>query len=63
MVQTPAPNADLDPLIEAYKKDVDVTLIRENLKLTLEERLNKLYALQQLAVELHRAGQTTRKPE
>ena len=27
---------DPDPVIEAYKKDVDRTLIRENLKLTLE---------------------------
>jgi len=25
---------DPDPVIEAYKKDVDLTLIRENLKLT-----------------------------
>jgi len=31
-----------DPVIEAYKKDVDRTLIRENLKLTVEERLLKL---------------------
>jgi hypothetical protein len=27
------PSRDLDPVIEAYKKDVDVTLIRENLRL------------------------------
>ena len=27
---------DPDPVIEAYKKDVDRTLIRENLKLTPE---------------------------
>ena len=33
---------DPDPVIEAYKKDVDRTLIRENLKLTPEERLRKL---------------------
>jgi hypothetical protein len=31
-----------DPVIEAYKKDVDRTLLRENLKLTPEARLNKL---------------------
>ena len=35
---------DPDPVIEAYKKDVDRTLIRENLKLTPEQRLLKLQA-------------------
>jgi hypothetical protein len=36
------PPADLyDPVIEAYKKDVDRTLLRENLKLTVEQRLRK----------------------
>jgi hypothetical protein len=29
---------DRDPVVEAYKKDIDRTLIRENLKLTVEER-------------------------
>jgi hypothetical protein len=45
-----------DPVIEAYKKDVDRTLIRENLKLTPEERLMKLYRLQLFARELRRSG-------
>lgn len=40
-----------DPVIEAYKKDVDRTLLRENLKLTYEERLMQL---QQMAL-LHAA--------
>jgi len=31
-----------DPVIEAYKRDVDRTLIRENLKLTPDQRLRKL---------------------
>ena len=31
-----------DPVIEAYKKDVDRTLLRENLKLTPQERVAKL---------------------
>jgi hypothetical protein len=30
--------ADRDPVIEAYKKDLDVTLIRENLRLTVDQR-------------------------
>jgi hypothetical protein len=36
-----APADYCDPVIEAYKKDVDRTLLRENLKLTPEERLRK----------------------
>jgi len=44
-----------DPVIEAYKKDVDRTLIRENLKLTVQERLDNLAALQEFAEELRRA--------
>jgi hypothetical protein len=51
---------DADPVIEAYKGDVDRTLIRENLKLTVEERLRKLAALQRFAIELRRAGQALR---
>lgn len=45
-----------DPVIEAYKKDIDRTLIRENLKLTVEQRFEKLMQLQLLAEELRRAG-------
>lgn len=45
-----------DPVIEAYKRDVDRTLIRENLRLSVEERLEKLMRLQEFAEELRRAG-------
>jgi hypothetical protein len=38
---TLAPADYYDPVIEAYKKDVDRTLLRENLKLTVEQRLRK----------------------
>ena len=38
---------DPDPVIEAYKKDVDRTLIRENLKLTPDERLRRLQSFMQ----------------
>ena len=31
-----------DPVIEAYKQDVDRTLLRENLKLTPAHRVEKL---------------------
>jgi len=35
---------DSDPVIEAYKKDVDRTLLRENLKLTVSQRVEKMIA-------------------
>jgi hypothetical protein len=31
-----------DPVIDVFKKDVDRTLLRENLRLTPEQRLRKL---------------------
>jgi hypothetical protein len=58
MEQTP--NADLDPVVEAYKKDVDRTLIRENLKLSVEERFLKAMALMRFAEEMRRAGREAR---
>jgi hypothetical protein len=50
-----------DPVIEAYKKDVDRTLLRENLKLSVEERVRK-------AENIHRSieqwrGAARRKPQ
>ena len=50
-----------DPVIEAYKKHVDRTLIRRNLALTVEERLIQLARLQEFAAELRRAGAAARK--
>ncbi len=47
-------------MIEAYKRDIDRTLIRENLKLSVEERFLKLMALQRFADELRRAGREAR---
>lgn len=49
-----------DPVIEAYKRDVDRTLLRENLKLSVEDRFRKLEELQRLARELRRAGRKAR---
>ncbi len=45
-----------DPVIEAYKRDVDRTLLRENLKRSVEERIEALMQLQALADELRQAG-------
>jgi hypothetical protein len=49
-----------DPIIDAYKRDVDRTLIRANLKLSVQERLENLMKLQQFAEELRKAGKKPR---
>ncbi len=49
-----------DPVIEAYKQDIDRTLIRENLKLTEEERVRKLAGFVRTVRELQRAGRALR---
>jgi hypothetical protein len=58
------PRADSDPVVEAYKNDIDRTLIRENLKLTVGERFRKAIAiamaLARFADEMQRAGRQAR---
>ena len=53
---------DPNPVIELYKRDIDRTLLQENLKRTPEERLLALMALQRWAEELRRARPTLRRP-
>ena len=60
MAQLETYGIPIDPVIEAYKKDVDRTLIRENLKLTVEQRFEQLMALQRFAEELGEAGRQAR---
>lgn len=57
------PDIDMgpDPVIEAYKKDIDRSLIRENLKKTPEQRVLALIELQRLAEEARRAGREARR--
>jgi len=43
------------PVNEAYKRDVDHSLMRENLLLTVEQRFEQLMRLQEFAEELRRA--------
>jgi hypothetical protein len=54
------PELEPDPVIEAYKKDIDRTLIRENLKLTVEQRFRNAMAFARFARELRRAGREAR---
>lgn len=45
-----------DAVIEAYKDGIDRTLIRENLRMTVDQRFERLMSLQQFAEELREAG-------
>lgn len=50
----------VDPLIEAYKRDIDRSLLRRNLEKTVDERVKSLQSLSRLATEARRAGQMAR---
>jgi len=58
MVNKPAGRPDPDQVIEAYKRDIDRSLLRENLRLTVEQRFKNLQQLQVFADELQRAGRS-----
>jgi hypothetical protein len=47
-------------VIEAYKRDVDRSLLRRNLQLSPEERFLQLMEMQRFAAELRRGGQRAR---
>jgi hypothetical protein len=50
------PTLDPDPVIEAYKRGIDRSLIRERLARTPAERVEDLVALARFAEELQSAG-------
>ena len=50
---------EADPVIEAYKKDVDRSLLRENLKRSVEERLRDLMRLQRFSEQWRQAARRT----
>jgi hypothetical protein len=52
----------MDRVIESYKRDIDRTLLRENLRKTATERVRSLMALQRLAEEARRAGRRLSRP-
>lgn len=57
----PDPLEYQDPVVEFYKKDVDRTLLRENLKLTVDERFRRFENFMEYLSELRAAGRRFRK--
>ncbi len=50
-----------DPVVEVYMRDVDRTLLRENLKLTFQQRAQKHAGALSMVEELRRAGKAMRE--
>ena len=58
------PATQADPLVDAYKRDVDRTLLRENLRRSVDDRLRSLAELQEFGRELEQAVRArSRKPK
>lgn len=51
----------MDAVIEVYKKDVDIGLLRANLALTVEERLMQLQRAAEIYEALREAGEKLRR--
>ena len=67
LLETPArelpelPSPDVhNPVIEAYKKDVDRTLLIDNLRLTSDQRSQKFQSFMGLAYEVRHRGERMR---
>ena len=51
--------SSVDDVIDLYKRDIDRTLLRENLNLTPEERVRKLIAFIRFVEEARKARRQT----
>jgi hypothetical protein len=52
--------ANDDPVVALYMRDVDRSLLRRNLSLTPQQRVEQLQSLLRFAEELRRAGRAAR---
>ncbi len=50
-----------DPVIEAYKKHVDRTILRENLKLSPQQRSEKFMSFMRSVWQLREAAENSRR--
>lgn len=54
--QSENPMSSIDEILAIYKRDVDRTLLREQLAKTPDQRVRELVELERLGTELRRAG-------
>ena len=57
----PPPDLEPDPVIDAFKRDVDRTLISEQLRRSIDERVRNMIAALRLAEGLHEAHRRQRR--
>jgi hypothetical protein len=57
----PSERSSIDDIIDRYKQDVDRSLLRENLRRSVEARIRMASDLANAAEELRRAGQRVRQ--
>ena len=56
----PPPDVE-DPVVAVYMKDVDRTLLRENLRLSIEQRMKKFVAFMHDLEQVREAGRLMRE--
>ncbi len=49
-----------DPVVQAYKNDVDISLLRRNLQRTVQERLDAMISVLELSEEMRRGVDAAR---
>lgn len=60
-VSTDGSDSVVDPVIEAYKPGIDRTIIRHNLTLTVEQRIDQLRDLMRSIEAVQEMGRTARE--
>lgn len=55
-----AAKASQDPVVEAFKKDIDRTLLRQNLRRSVGERLENFLRIQKFFLALRGAARRTK---
>ena len=59
----PNGRSSIDDILDLYKKEIDFSLIEENLKLTPDQRLQKLHRMNSFAAEARKAGEALRQAQ
>ncbi len=53
----------MSEVIALYRRDVDLSLLRSRLAMTVDDRLRSLMQMQRVAEEFRRAGRTHREAQ
>ena len=60
-IPPPATGRFVDPVIEAYKPGIDRTVLRHNLRLTVEQRIDGLVSLMRSIEQMEEMGRKARE--